>query len=97
MEQFDVIKIDPQVLEITANFIVQYCNAQKGIMDEYMKKMNALSQEWRDDETMGKVLQEISTLTKSVDKIMDTIRLKYPQYFKNQAEMIRHRTKPTNL
>lgn len=94
MNQFDEIKIDPQVLENTANMIIQYCNSQKGIMDDYLRKMNSLSQEWCDDETMGQVLQEIRTLTNSVDKIMEVIRFKYPQYFKKKAEEARMRTKP---
>ena len=94
MNQFEDMTLDDKALDDIANFIVAYCGAQKGIMVDYMKKMNSLSHEWRDDETLGKVLQEIQTLTKSVDKIMDTIRFKYPQYFKKQAEMIRMRTKP---
>lgn len=94
MNQFEDMTLDDKALDDIANFIVAYCGLQKSIMDDYMKKMNGLSQEWRDDETLGKVLQEIQTLTKSVDKIMDTIRFKYPQYFKKQAEMIRMRTKP---
>ena len=94
VNQFEEMTLDDKVLDDIANFIVIYCNTQKGIMDDYLKKMNALSQEWRDDETMGKVLQEIHTLTNSVDRIMETIRFKYPQYFKKQAEMIRSRTKP---
>ena len=94
MNQFEEMTLDDKALDDIANFIVTYCNLQKGIMDDYKKKMNSLSLEWRDDETMGKVLQEIYTLTNSVDRIMDTIRFKYPQYFKKQAEMIRMRTKP---
>ena len=94
MNQFEDMTLDDKALDDIANFIIAYCGLQKGIMDDYMQKMNALSYEWRDDETMGKVLQEIQTLTKSVDKIMETIRFKYPQYFKKQAEMIRMRTKP---
>ena len=94
MNQFEDMTLDDKALDDIANFIVGYCGLQKGIMDDYMKKMNSLSQEWRDDETMGKVLQEIHTLTNSVDRIMEIIRFKYPQYFKKQAEMIRMRTKP---
>lgn len=94
MNQFEDMTLDDKALDDIANFIVAYCANQKSIMDDYMKKMNSLSQEWRDDETMGKVLQEIHTLTNSVDRIMEIIRFKYPQYFKKQAEMIRMRTKP---
>ncbi len=93
MNPFENMVLDDHVLDTTADFIVLYCNTQKAVMDDYMKKMNTLSLEWRDDETMGKILQEIRVLTNSVDRIMETIRFKYPQYFKKQAEMIRSRTK----
>lgn len=91
MDQYDEIKINPNVLEDVANFIVLYCNAQHEIMDDYLQKMNALSNEWQDDETMGKVLQEVRMLTNSVEKVMSLIRFKYPQYFKKKAEEIRSR------
>ena len=49
--------------------------------------------EWQDDETIGKLLQEIRMLSNSVDKVMDIMRIKYPEYFKKQAEIIRQRPK----
>lgn len=91
MNQFDELELDDKVLDDIANFIVIYCNTQQGIMNDYLQKMNSLSYEWRDDETMGKVLQEVRMLSNSVDKIMDIIRFKYPQYFKKRAEQIRAR------
>ncbi len=89
MSQFDELVLDDKILEDIANFIVLYCNNQQGIIEDYLQKMNSLSSEWRDDETMGKVLLEVRTLTNSVERIMDTIRLKYPQYFRERAELIR--------
>lgn len=89
MSQFDELVLDDKILEDIANFIVLYCNTQQGIIEDYLQKMNSLSSEWRDDETMGKVLLEVRTLTNSIEKIMDTIRLKYPQYFRERAELIR--------
>ena len=89
MSQFDELVLDDKILEDIANFIVIYCNNQHGIIEDYLQKMNSLSNEWRDDETMGKVLLEVRTLTNSVERIMDTIRFKYPQYFRQKAELIR--------
>ena len=89
MSQFDELVLDDKILDDIANFIVLYCNTQHGIIEDYLQKMNSLSNDWRDDETMGKVLQEVRMLTNSVERIMDTIRLKYPQYFRERAELIR--------
>ena len=91
MNQFDELELDDKVLDDIANFIIVYCNTQQGIMNDYLQKMNNLSNEWRDDETIGKVLQEVRMLSNSVDKIIDIIRFKYPQYFKKRAEQIRAR------
>ena len=49
----DEMTLDPNVLDATADIIVIYCNKQKLIMDEYMRKMQSLSYEWQDDETIG--------------------------------------------
>ena len=89
----DVLELDPQVLDATADIISIYCMKQKLIMDDYMRKMQSLSYEWQDDETIGKLLQEIRALSNSVDKVMDILKIKYPEYFKKQAEIIRQRPK----
>ena len=89
----DELKLDPQVLETTADLIVRYCFKQKSIMDEYLRQISILQSEWDDDQTFGKVIQEIRQLEKSVNDIMDMIRLKYPEYFKQLAENIRQRPK----
>ena len=87
--QFDELILDDKVLEEIANFIIMYCNNQQVIINDYLQKMNSLSYEWRDDETMGKVLQEVRVLTNNVERIMDLIRFKYPQYFREKAELQR--------
>ena len=89
----DDMILDPNVLDVTADLIVIYCNKQKLVMDDYMRKMQSLSYEWEDEETIGRLLQEIRMLSNSVDRVMDIMRIKYPEYFKKQAEIIRHRTK----
>lgn len=89
MSQFDELVLDDKALDEIANFIVLYCNSQQGIINDYLQKMNSLSSEWRDDETMGKVLQEVRLLTNNIERIMDIIRFKYPRYFKERAELIR--------
>ena len=89
----DDMILDPNVLDVTADLIVIYCNKQKLVVDDYMRKMQSLSYEWEDEETIGRLLQEIRMLSNSVDRVMDIMRIKYPEYFKKQAEIIRHRTK----
>ena len=89
----DDMILDPNVLDVTADLIVIYCNKQKLVMDDYMRKMQTLAYEWEDEETIGRLLQEIRMLSNSVDRVMDIMRIKYPEYFKKQAEIIRHRTK----
>lgn len=87
--QFDELVLDDKALEEIANLVVLYCNNQQGIINEYLQRMNSLSNEWQDDETMGKVLQEVRVLTNNVERIMDLIRFKYPQYFREKAELQR--------
>ena len=87
--QFDELVLDDKALEEIANFIVLYCNNQQVIINDYLQKMNSLSNEWRDDETMGKVLQEVRVLANNVERIMDLIRFKYPRYFRERAELQR--------
>ena len=89
----DNLDLDPNVLDAVANIIVLYCNKQKAIMDDYKIKMHSLSYDWQDDETIGRLLQEIDVLSKSVEDIMDVIRINYPEYFKKRAEIIRHTPK----
>ena len=89
----DELKLDPQVLENTADLIMLYCQKQKLIMDNYLREISILQSEWDDDQTFGKVIQEIRLLEKSVNDIMDMIRFKYPQYFKQLAQNIRERPK----
>ena len=50
--QFDELVLDDKALEEIANFIVLYCNNQQVIINDYLQKMNSLSNEWRDDETI---------------------------------------------
>ena len=94
--EMDEFKLDPQVLESTADLIVQYCMKQRAVMDDYLQSVSALHLEWDDDETFGRVIQEIRTLHKSVGDVMDMIRFKYPQYFKQLAKNIRERPKFNN-
>ena len=89
----DNLALDPHVLDATADIISIYCMKQKLIMDENMRKMQSMSYEWQDDETIGRLLQEIRALSSSVDKVMDIMRIKYPEYFRKQAEIIRQRPK----
>ena len=50
-----------------------------------LQKMNSLSYEWSDDQTMGTVLQEVQMLANNIERIMDIICFKYPQVFRAKA------------
>ena len=89
--QFDDLVLDDNALEEIATFLVLYCNQQQVTINEYMQKMNSLSSDWQDDETIGKVLQEVRILNNNLEKIMSIIRYKYPQYFRKKAQEIRNR------
>lgn len=89
----DILELDYQVLEDTAAIIVGYCNEQKSIMSEYMRKVSSLSSEWTDDQTLGPLLEEICRMKNSVTDVMNEIMATYPKYFREKAEQIRNRPK----
>ena len=94
--QFDDMKLDDHALEDIANFIIIYCSRQRQIIHDYMQKMNSLTQEWDDDVTMGSMLREVQMLTNNIERIMDIICFKYPQYFKAKAAELRARPSHQN-
>lgn len=87
----DDLELSPEALETCANLIVLYCTRQKGVLNDYLNKMRTLSSEWQDEETIGKLMQEIILYKKQLDSMMDTMILKYPEYFRKKAETIRRR------
>lgn len=89
----DNLDLKPEALESAAEIIEGYCSRQKSIMLKYLSETSALSSEWTDDETMGKLIAEIGQLTRSVEDVMDEILSIYPNYFRNKAQAIRSRPK----
>lgn len=89
----NILKLDPNVLEQTADIIELYCLKQMEIMDSYLKNISYLTNEWEDDETLGKIIEEIRILKSQVGTVMDEINEVYPKYFKEKAEFIRRRPK----
>lgn len=87
----DILELDPAVLEKTASLIEQYCTQQTTIMDDYLRNASTLSAEWKDDRTLGTVLEEIGLMKNSVISTMDEIRSAYPKYFRELAEYIKNR------
>ncbi len=89
----DILDLNPDSLDTTAAIIEGYCERQKGIMDDYLNDMVALSGEWTDDVTMGPLIEEVRRLKAAIVGTMDEIRATYPQYFRSKADHIRHRPK----
>ena len=89
----NALDINPEVLEQTAKIIESYCQNQKNIMRDYLRKISSLSSEWTDDVTLGSLIREITQLEKSVNDIMNEILESYPNFFRKKAEQIRNRPK----
>ncbi len=89
----DDLSLDPDVLETTASIIEGYCSRQTDIMDSYLSDTTSLSSEWSDDQTLGKLLEEIKILRGNVVNVMNEIRGAYPSFFRKKAEQIRSRPK----
>ena len=89
----DILDLDPEVLDTTADIVEGYCNRQTAIMDEYLSNTSSLASEWTDDQTFGSLLEEVKSLKDSVVTLMDEIRGTYPQYFRERADFIRRRPK----
>ena len=89
----DILELDPEVLDTTADIIEGYCDKQASLMEEYVSKINGLSSEWSDDETFGSLLAEVKRLQGGINDLMEQIRDGYPDYFRGRAEYIRNRPK----
>lgn len=85
--------LDPNVLDMTATIIENYCKKQQEIMDSYLSDISGLTGEWDDDKTMGTMLEEIRQMQTAVEGVMDEIRRTYPGFFRQKAEQIRQRPK----
>ena len=90
---YDELKLYPDELRAIADIIEGYCRRQSEVMNEYKSNIDALSNEWKDEQTLGSLIAEINMLKNQVTKIMDEIQTHYPAYFRQKAIIIE--TRPT--
>lgn len=90
---YDILDLDPNVLDQTALLIEMYCKKQIEITNEYLKGISSLNDQWNDEETIGRLIQEIKLLNGKIENITDEICKTYPPFFKEKAELIRRRPK----
>ena len=89
----DILELDPEVLDTTADIIEGYCDKQSSVMDQYVSNIMSLNSEWSDDTTFGSLLEEVKALQSGINELMGEIRKAYPGYFRSKAEYIRSRPK----
>ena len=88
---YDELKLDPNEIRAVADIIEGYCRRQSEVMNEYKSNIDALSNEWKDEQTLGSLIAEINMLKNQVTKIMDEIQARYPAYFRQKAIDIENR------
>lgn len=80
--------LDPEVLVSTARIIISYCKTQKEIIESYYFKICALESEWKDDKTIGSLINEIKEIKMQLMLLLEEINLYYPKYFTDKANDI---------
>lgn len=85
---YEKLTLDDQELLAVATIIESYCRSQKEVMDEYKRHMDSLSNEWKDEKTLGTLLLEIDALRNKVTKIMEEVSATYPAKFREKAKFI---------
>lgn len=89
----DIMNLNPDVLDNIADIIEKYILMQNKIIEDYVGNMHNLQREWDDDETIGKILDEIRLIVNEILDVEDEILKTYPKYFRERAEEIRKRPK----
>lgn len=89
----DIMNLNPDVLDNIADIIEKYILMQNKIIEDYVGNMYNLQREWDDDETIGKILDEIRSIVNEISDVEDEILKTYPKYFRERAEEIRKRPK----
>ena len=87
----DIMNLNPDVLENVADVIEKYISIQNKTIEDYVDRMHNLQREWDDDETIGKILNEIRLIVNVITDIEDEILKTYPKYFRERAQEIRKR------
>lgn len=86
----DNLILDAEVLRETADRICEYTRLQNEIMNEYVRNIGSLGNEWQDDRTFSSMIEEIMQLRAYIQIKMDGIK-SYADYFRQRAEMIENR------
>lgn len=87
----DNLTLDAESLLAIADIIEGYCVAQCEIVSIYYTQIMTLESDWRDDETFGRIAEEINTIKNNIIEASEAIRSTYPEYFRKKAEYILER------
>lgn len=84
----DDLVLDADLLYHVADVIGGYCAKQREVVNVYYAQIMALESEWRDDETFGSLVEELTDLkAKALDAIEEVYGL-YPKYFRKRAQEV---------
>jgi len=84
----NILSLDADVLERTAEMIEKYATCQVNLMTDYYGVMRRLNDEWQ-DKSLDKLLEEIKRQCSKVSDMMEEICRLYPGYFRMKADSIR--------
>jgi len=84
--------LDATTLQATADIINNYAERQKEVIDKFLRNVSNLGGEWRDDETLYSLIQEIMKLKSDIYVKMDVVNV-YANIFRQRAEVIEQRPK----
>ena len=87
----DQMILDPQILRTVASTIRAYCSKQEATLEEYISKINSLSDQWQDDETFSQMQAHIRQMTDQCKTSFQEVSGMYPQLFEKMAELIDRR------
>lgn len=82
--------LDAETLRTTADIISAYTLNQREVMLNYLKKIMALSNEWKDDETFSKLFSVVTEIHSKVITTMEQVNVS-ATYFRAKAEQIESR------
>ena len=84
----DDLVLDAESLFNIADVIDGYCAKQREVVNVYYAQIMALESEWRDDETFGSMVEELTSLRNKAIAAIEEVYEVYPKYFRNRAQQI---------
>ena len=84
------LTLNAEVLRVTADIISAYTRMQREVVLDYLKKVMALSNEWKDDETFSKLFASVAEIHSQVIATMDQVNAS-ATYFLARADQIESR------